>query len=385
MNHRERVHAILNYQSYDRIPVVHFGYWHETLQKWVREGHLTEDDVAGWGDGNPVDQKLDQKIGWDFNWYCTFAPITGLMPAFERKVLETLPDGTQKVLNHEGVILLEKPGTPSIPPEIDHLLKTRADWDAHYKHRFQWDPSRVLSALVNCDGRYLPFGEGGAEYLNTNQHDKPRGLFCGSLFGLIRNILGVMGASYLYAEDLDLYNEIIDTVGELAFQCTAFTLERCAVFDFGHFWEDICFKNGPLVIPSVFEELIGPHYKRITQLLAAYGITIVSLDCDGCIDALVPVWLRNGVNTMFPIEVGTWQGSIALWRAQYGRAVRGVGGMNKNVFARDFAAVDEEIERLKALVDLGGYIPCPDHRLAPDAQWDNVRYYCDRMHAAMDR
>ena len=53
--------------------------------------------------------------------------------------------------------------------------------------------------------------------------------------------------------------------------------------------------------------------------------------------------------------------------------------MNKTVFAQDRKAVDREIERLKPLVDLGGYLPCPDHRIAPDAEWDNVRYYCDRM------
>ena len=89
--------------------------------------------------------------------------------------------------------------------------------------------------------------------------------------------------------------------------------------------------------------------------------------------------------TMFPIEVGTWDASIAPWREKYGRTLRGVGGMNKTVFARDRAAVDAEIERLRPLVDLGGYIPCPDHRLAPDAEWDNVRYYCDRMHAVFSK
>jgi len=41
--------------------------------------------------------------------------------------------------------------------------------------------------------------------------------------------------------------------------------------------------------------------------------------------------------------------------------------------------VDAEIERLKPLVALGGYIPCPDHRLAPDSKWDLVKYYCERM------
>jgi uroporphyrinogen decarboxylase len=55
--------------------------------------------------------------------------------------------------------------------------------------------------------------------------------------------------------------------------------------------------------------------------------------------------------------------------------------MNKVVMTRDHAAIDAEIERMKPLVDLGGYIPCPDHRLAPDSKWENVQYDCDRMRA----
>ena len=56
-----------------------------------------------------------------------------------------------------------------------------------------------------------------------------------------------------------------------------------------------------------------------------------------------------------------------------------MGGMNKTVFARDNKAVDEEIERLKPLIELGGYIPCPDHRIAPDAKFEVVQYYCEKM------
>ena len=52
--------------------------------------------------------------------------------------------------------------------------------------------------------------------------------------------------------------------------------------------------------------------------------------------------------------------------------------MNKNVFSGDYASVDTEIERFKPLIELGGYTPCPDHRIAPDAKWDNVRYYCNK-------
>ncbi|MCQ2446938.1 MAG: hypothetical protein MJ141_08660, partial [Clostridia bacterium] len=150
-------------------------------------------------------------------------------------------------------------------------------------------------------------------------------------------------------------------------------------FDYAHVWEDICFKNGPLVIPAVFEELVGPHYKAVTDLVHAHGLDIVSLDCDGKIDSLVPIWYENGVNTMFPIEVGVWGAEIKPWREKYGKGLRGIGGMDKRVFAADYAAVDKEIERLRPLIELGGYLPCPDHRIAPDAKWENVQYYTDKM------
>ena len=33
MTNRQRALAVLNYQSYDRLPIVHFGFWRETLQQ----------------------------------------------------------------------------------------------------------------------------------------------------------------------------------------------------------------------------------------------------------------------------------------------------------------------------------------------------------------
>jgi len=368
MTNREAALAVLRYEPYDRLPIVHFGYWHETLQKWQEQGHLAAEEVRGYGDGTPADRAIAAKLGFDFNWQNMFYPATGLVPAFESRVVETYPDGSRAVLNGDGAIVLQKDEAGSIPAEIDHLLKGRDGWEEHYKHRLQFTPDRVdLRALEDLRD-------------DTGRQD-PIGLHCGSLYGQIRNWIGVEGSAYLYSDDPELFQEIIDTVGDLCYRCVELALSSGAKFDFAHFWEDICFKNGPLIMPSVFERLVGPHYKRITDLVNRHGLDIVSLDCDGCIDRLVPIWLKNGVNTMFPIEVGTWNASIAPWREKYGRDLRGVGGTDKRVFAKDRAAVEAEVERLRPLVDLGGYIPCPDHRIPPDAEWDLVRYYCDRMRA----
>lgn len=379
MTNRERALAVLRYQPYDRMPIVHFGYWHETLQKWAAEDHITEAMVKALGDGNPADYELNAMLGWDFNWQCMFSPNHSIKPTFEYKVIKTLEDGTRHVMDHNGVVLCQKPGAGSIPAEISHTLTDRHSWDQQYKFRYAWDERRVTGGSVLVNDKMMPFAEGGLDFLQTGERDYLYGLHAGSLYGNIRNIVGVEGSSYIYCDDELLYDEIIDTNAELCYQNVKFALESGPKFDFLHFWEDICFKNGPLVIPSVFDEKVGPHYKRITELANAYGIDIVSLDCDGMIDSLIPTWLENGVNTMFPIEVGTWEASIAPWRAQYGKDLRGVGGMNKNVFARDRAAVDAEVARLRELVDLGGYIPCPDHRLPPGAEWDLVKYYCAKM------
>ncbi len=370
MNNRERFHAIMNYQCYDRLPVVHFSYWTDTLDKWCAQGHITAQERAGISDGSPEETAVSARLGFDFNYYNTYQDLSGfssLFPAFEEQIVEERPDGSQVVRNSDGALVINRPDAGSIHAEVGHTLVDRKSWEEHYLPRLQYTQTRFDDAALKRIAE------------QSANRDYPLGLYCKSLLGQVRNWLGVVNLSYLYIDDEPLFREIIDTVGTLCYQVTERVLKSGARFDFGHFWEDICFKNGPLIAPGVFREYAGPHYGRICGLLNAHGISIVSLDCDGWIDALIPVWLDNGVNTMFPIEVGTWGGSIGPWREKYGRVIRGVGGMDKRVFAHDYAAVDQEIERLRPLVELGGFIPCPDHRIAPDAKWENVQYYCDRM------
>jgi uroporphyrinogen decarboxylase len=376
MTFRERFDAIMHYKPYDKLPIVHFGFWNETIERWQHEGHLTAEEAQPFlsailpaMDGTPEEARIAEKLGFDHNYsnlaFTVFIP----WPFFEPTVIEVTPDGFEKRLNWNGVIELHRGDAGSIPAEVDHTLKDRESWEKIVKPRMQFSEERVMVAKA-----FLP------RIQELQELGQPVGLFCGSLFGQIRDMMGIVGLSYLQADDRDLFVEILENQGELCYQNTKAMLEAGVEFDFAHFWEDICFKNGPLVNPRVFEEHVGKNYRRIVDLVNSYGIDIVSLDCDGKIDELVPIWLDNGVNTMFPIEVGTWNASIAPWREQYGKELRGVGGVRKYVFALDYAAVDEEIERLKPLVELGGYLPCPDHRIPPDAKWEVIQYYCEQMH-----
>lgn len=369
MNYRENVNAILHYQPFEKMPIVSFGYWGETVQKWADEGHITREEADGYcryGDNSEADRAIMKRLGFDFNWNSCYGGNVGLYPAFDRKVLEQKADGGQVIRDEQGLIVLVKPGVVSIPAEIGTTLTDRDVWEKEYLPRLQWEAERIDTSLFES-------------LKDDSQRQLPVGLHCGSLMGYMRNLLGVEELSYLYVDDPELYEEIANTLAGLCYQSVKAILETGAKFDYAHFWEDICYKNGPLVSPDGFRQMIGPHYRKITNLLKEHGVDIVSVDCDGWIDILLPIWLENGVNTMFPIEVGTWNASIAPWREKYGKDLRGVGGMNKTVFARDYQAVDQEVERLRPLMELGGYIPCPDHRIAPDAKFENVQYYCEKM------
>lgn len=367
MTNRERAMNILHYKPVDRFPAVHFGYWGELLEEWAQQGKIPRELAEDNYDGSEKDRELDRLIGWDFNWSRTFGPANGLFPRFEEKVLEVLPDGTRRVQNGEGLIERVKPGVTSIPSEDDYILKDREVFETLYRPKMQYAPQRVDLEF------FKHFNE-------TRLQDVPVGLRVGSVLGDIRNMVSVVGMSYLiYDEDEELFADIIDTYAEMQYQCVRAVLETGAKFDFAHYWEDICFKNGPLISPGLFDELCAKHYRKRCDLCRQYGIDIISLDCDGVTEKLLPTWFENGVNTMFPIEVGVWGDQFEAARNKFGKGMLGVGGMDKTAFRKDKAAVDAEIERMKRLASLGGFIPCPDHRLMPGSKFELVQYYAEEI------
>ena len=368
MTTRERCMNILHYKDTDRIPAVHFGYWGELLAEWAAEGHITPEMAkAAVRDNSPEQRELDKIIGWDCNWYNTVGTNNGLSPRFKREVLETLPDGSQRVLTANGVIERIKAGIVSIPSEDDYLLKDREAFETLFKPKMQFFPERVNVEF------FKKFNE-------TRETEYPIGLHVGSLMGHIRDMTTVMGMSYLiYDEDEELFADIVDTYAEMQYQCVETVLATGAQFDFAHYWEDICFKSGPLLSPELFDELCRKHYKKRNDLLHKHGIDIISLDCDGVTEKLIPTWLETGVNVLFPIEIGTWGDQFEPARKKYGKEILGVGGMDKTAFRKDRAAVDAELERMKRLFDLGGFIPCPDHRLMPGSKIELVQYYAEEI------
>ena len=372
MTVRERINAVLSFENYDKLPIIHFSYWYETLDKWVKEGYISKEIFENFrGDASVGEVELDKIIGWDQSYgknACLYYP--DLSPLFPNEVIKEFPDGSKHVRNSYGVVELQKPEAGSIPAEIEHLLVDRKSWEEYYLPKLQFDQSRYTKPEEDPKAY--------KEIIDPNR-EMWLSLHYGSIIGTIRNWIGVVNLSYMMADDPELIEEIVDTYADLQYKCLEESLKKCSNFDSISLWEDICFNYGPLVSPKIFERLCGKHYKRVAELANSYGIKFCHVDCDGKTDDIAATWVNNGINIMFPIEVGTWNGSYAAHREKYGKKVLGVGGMDKKVFAYDKKAVDDEIERLKPMIDMGGFIPCPDHRIAPDAKFELVCYYVEQM------
>lgn len=352
----------------DRMPAMHFGYWRELLHEWADQGHIPRAYARLHLDGTFIDKKIDKLLGWDCCYSASGAAICTMFPRFKEKTIK-YDDGGRYYRDSNGVTLFEKTGAQGIPAEVDYLLKDRESYEKYYKPKFKYHKWRNFgSRIVN---------------LRAKIKDVPRGCFIGSAIGTIRNICTVIGMSYLMYDDYELFKEIVDDYNDMQYQCLKTTLSRGCKYDYLHYWEDICFKNGPLIAPEMFNELCSKHYKRVSELAKEYGIKYISVDCDGDITMLAPIWEQAGVNVMFPIEYGTWEGDIEKIR-KVAPSLLGVGGMNKNVLSLDKDAVDKEIERLKPLVKLGGYIPCPDHRLPPGTKFELVQYYTSKIKEILD-
>ena len=141
-----------------------------------RSEKISRDLADSWHDGNDAEKELDKIIVWDFNWYRTVGANNHLLPPFEFKVIEELPDGTQRIQNGDGLIERIKPGVNSIPAEDDYQLKDRESFESLYKPRMQFAHERIdLEFFKNFN--------------DTRDNDVPIGLHLGSVLGNIRKHL----------------------------------------------------------------------------------------------------------------------------------------------------------------------------------------------------
>ena len=214
---------------------------------------------------------------------------------------------------------------------------------------------------------------------NTDQPvyagDLPIGFFGGP-----RELLGTEGLCTMFFDDPALLNEILDTLCDLWIDLYS-AVHGDSPFDFFFLWEDMCYKNGPLLSPALFREFLLPRYKRLISAIKGLGVPLVMVDSDGDPRKLVPLWMEAGVDITFPWETQSGL-DIRSVRRSY-PAVGMMGGMNKSARAAGRGAMDGEIERAEWMLRRGRFLPWLDHQVPPEVPWEAYEYFCGRLRKAI--
>lgn len=355
MTHRERLIGVMKHQKVDQVPDYEFGAWSETIQRWHQEGLPKEfdSDMGAISDYFNTD---DKKMGPDLG----YKPL--MFPTFETIILEEKGDHVI-IQDAEGKIceMLRPEIGQSIPKTLKYPIETRTDWKKIRDEKL--DP--------HLPGRFPDDIDERCKQTQTSEN--PVFLFVGSYFGILRNYMGVENLSYAVYDEPEWVEEMLEHL----MQINLVQLQRIAgkaKIDVSMWWEDICFKNGPLVNPKHFIAWAVPRYKKVNDFLRnECNCELSMVDCDGDISLLVPHWLECGVNVMWPLEAAHTDGYKLS--EKFGTRLGLKGYFNKLALIQGKDAIDREFERLRPLFRKGGFIPHVDHLVPPDVSWDNYCYY----------
>jgi uroporphyrinogen decarboxylase len=358
MTVRERFNAVFHWGAPGRVPDMEFGYWDKTIAVWHDQGLPRE---------CRTNEDVERHLGLEGISIMPEVPIQrGLFPAFEERTLEER-DGRRVVRTKDGALTEMLDYDSSMPRFLRFAVETRADWERLRDERL--DPGRP--------GRV---GNVGAAVAGAHAAGMPILFHCGSLYGWLRDWMGLENLSVALMTDPGWVEEMMEHLTLMDLEFIEEHIPHGGV-DVAWWWEDMCYNHGPLMSPRLFEALMVPRYRRITDALKGRGIDVNVLDCDGRIYELVPGWLRGGINCMFPIEAAhtdPWR-----LREEYRKDVLLLGGVNKLALIAGRDAIDRELERLHPLVERGGYLPCVDHRVPPDVTYENYLYYLDKKKAIL--
>lgn len=350
MTDRERFNNQMHYKPVDRCFNMEFGYWDENFTQWsmFKDNGITNNAEA------------DRFFNFDRfeHIYCD----VWISPPFETKVIEHRGD-KNLILTSDG-LYAEVPadGHDTIPHYVGSSIETPDDWKKVKAERFRPEVVRKVD-IEALKKQHKP------------DRDYPLGIHCGSMIGNIRDLLTFEGLCYAIYDYPEMVEDMIETACVLVENMLDQVLPHFD-FDFASGWEDICFKNGPIVSPDYFKRVVMPRYKRINKKLKAYGIDLWYTDCDGDIRPILPYFMEGGINCMFPYEVNGCCHPADLLN-EYGKDLRIMGGIDKIQLKAGKDAIKRYLDSVAPLVERGGYIPFCDHRCPPDVSEENYLYYLD--------
>lgn len=353
MTSRERFLAAMRCEPTDRRFRYEHGPWPSTQKRWEGEGYPRDAAFGRFFEMDPL-VRISINSGYCDSPYC---------PKFEETTLEETAD-FRTYQDGDGVVKKElRTGRDtSMPQFLRFPVANRADWT-------------IVRRRLNPADAALRIGETARLQRQCADLETPSMLpICGA-FGHPRNLLGDEGLAYIIYDDPSVLEEIVENWLDLYTQLIR-QLTRVVRVDSILIWEDMCYKNGPLISPEHFRTFMFTAYRKLIQVARECNVAAMIVDTDGDCRKMTPLFVEAGVDCLLPFEA---QVGMALdeIHAAYPKLCM-LGGIDKRALALDRQAIKNEVDRVMRLFrGFGGYIPTLDHTVPPNVSLDNFKYYLE--------
>jgi len=364
MNSRERYLEAVLFGAPDKIPFEPGHPREKTLKRWHQEGLPAE---ADWFEflckqiGIP-EYSRTELYGIDLINF-------KMHPMYEEKVLEH-KDGHYIVRDWMGNIV-------EISDEYDYTyIRSPKDFVTRKWHAF---PVANRSDFDEMKTRYDP--DERVRYPSdfnalikkvTSRNPLFTIHFSGPLWQL-REWCGFEPMCVLFLEDPEFVLEMVQFYTDFISR----TLRR--VLDTGivdRIWisEDMAYKEKSMISPQMIRKFLMPAWSRWISEAKDAGVQILDVDSDGYVGELIPLWIESGFNVCDPMEVAAGN-DVIEFRERYGDQIAFQQGVDKRCIAQGGMVIENELERIRPLLNAGGFIPGCDHGVPDDISWDNFVFY----------
>lgn len=320
MTSRERFHAVMNGQPFDRLPLVEWApWWNKTIERWHGEGLPKE-----LTDGDDIRRHFGLELykqAWCRPWHWELA----------------------QPKEHGGAIIANE-----------------ADYERIHRHLF-----RIEDGWPINDTLWRQWAE------EQRRGDVVLWITLDGFFWFPRTLFGIEPHMYAFYDQPALMHRINS---ELADWMIRVVDRICEYFvpDFMTFAEDLSYNNGPMLSQPQFDEFLAPYYQRVIPHLKKRGI-IPIVDSDGDIALCAPWFEAAGIEGILPLERQAGVDVVGL-RQKHPR-MKWLGAFDKMVMNKGEAAMRAEFERLLPAARQGQFIISCDHQTPPGVSYQDYQLY----------
>ena len=359
---KERFERILKHQPVDRVGLFEV-FWRETAQKWSAQGHFARPEMISDHFGLDVRRSGGEITPGDYHIVNLIADVdTADQVVEETEEIRLVRDGN-------GALLRWLKNGSGAPEHVAFAVTDRQGWEEHirphlldertYDRRINCSSYRDVRARCAAADRFFTCGVVGP-------FDQMSPM-CGH-----EHLLVGMGLDGQWVRDMaDLYVTVTIHLLEMLF-------DREGLPDGLWVWDDLGFKNGPFMSPTMFRTLLYPAYEKLFDFAHSCGLPVI-LHCDGHVEALVPALIEAGIDCLQPLEVKAGMDLLKLKKC-FGDRIALIGGMDARVLeTNDLAAVEAELlSKLPGAMAGSGYVLQADHSVSPLVEYETYKFFVER-------